>query len=211
MKYTIGYYDSEGYRFSTNVISSGAGTQENPYILEIDQTPRFSMENTEEFAILKRCKIGIMTLTSCSNITLIDSRIKTINLEECSNFNLKSIEVKMLFMSRCYGIEVENCRITKFTGPNCGANLIRDSKIKKISKDTDKNIIFENITGEEYGEGLKGFSQKYNVNKLVFYEVIDNAESAISREKQIKGGSREKKIELINSMNNQWLDLYYEL
>jgi len=58
---------------------------------------------------------------------------------------------------------------------------------------------------------LEGFTKRYNVNKLVFYEVAESIESAILREKQIKGGSRKDKIELINSMNNEWRDLYDEL
>ena len=51
---------------------------------------------------------------------------------------------------------------------------------------------------------VPGFTSRYNVCKLVFYEVADNPEAAIVQEKQIKGGSRQKKIELINSMNPQW-------
>jgi len=58
---------------------------------------------------------------------------------------------------------------------------------------------------------VAGFTSRYNVGKLVFYEVADNTVAAISREKQIKGGSRTKKIDLINSMNPQWQDLYESL
>ena len=54
---------------------------------------------------------------------------------------------------------------------------------------------------------IAGFTSRYNVDKLVFYEVADNPYAAISREKQIKGGSRQKKIDLINGMNPQWVDL----
>ncbi len=56
-----------------------------------------------------------------------------------------------------------------------------------------------------------GFSKKYNVVKLVYYEVADNAESAIIREKRIKGYSRRSKMELIDNMNHQWCDLSEEL
>ncbi|MFH1538473.1 MAG: GIY-YIG nuclease family protein [bacterium] len=56
----------------------------------------------------------------------------------------------------------------------------------------------------------EGFTKKYNVNKLVYYEVFGDVRAAISREKQIKGGSRQKKIELINSVNDEWKDLYEE-
>ena len=55
---------------------------------------------------------------------------------------------------------------------------------------------------------IKGFTEKYNIDKLVYYEVSQNVESAILREKQIKGGSRFKKIGLINNMNPTWDDLY---
>ncbi|MBL7069904.1 MAG: GIY-YIG nuclease family protein [Candidatus Omnitrophica bacterium] len=58
---------------------------------------------------------------------------------------------------------------------------------------------------------IDGFSKKYNVNKLVYYEVSDNIESAITREKQIKGGSREKKIKLIKIINPEFRDLYDEI
>lgn len=58
---------------------------------------------------------------------------------------------------------------------------------------------------------VKGFTRKYNVNKLVYYEVSKDIYNAIRREKQIKGGSREKKINLINDMNPDWQDLYQGL
>ena len=58
---------------------------------------------------------------------------------------------------------------------------------------------------------VEGFTRKYNVEKLVYYEVFDNIEDAISREKQIKGGSRKKKIALIKSRNSEFKDLYDEL
>ncbi len=50
---------------------------------------------------------------------------------------------------------------------------------------------------------VDGFTKKYNITKLVYYEVFEDIENAILREKQIKGGSRQKKIELINSMNKE--------
>jgi putative endonuclease len=52
------------------------------------------------------------------------------------------------------------------------------------------------------------FTAKYNVNKLVYYERFDRIEAAIAREKQIKGGSRKKKIALVELMNPHWNDLY---
>ena len=57
----------------------------------------------------------------------------------------------------------------------------------------------------------EGFTKKYNIVKLVYYEVLGDCFSAIQREKQIKAGSRKKKEELINSINKEWQDLYEEL
>jgi putative endonuclease len=55
---------------------------------------------------------------------------------------------------------------------------------------------------------VAGFTKKYNITKLVYFETCTDAITAITREKQIKGGSRRKKIDLINSMNSDWKDLY---
>lgn len=54
---------------------------------------------------------------------------------------------------------------------------------------------------------VKGFTRKYNITKLVYYEEYQYINDAIAREKQIKGGSRKKKINLINNMNPAWKDL----
>jgi putative endonuclease len=58
---------------------------------------------------------------------------------------------------------------------------------------------------------IKGFSDKYNLEYLVFYEVTNDIQVAILREKQIKGGSRKKKIELINNLNPEWQDLFEDI
>ena len=54
----------------------------------------------------------------------------------------------------------------------------------------------------------EGFSKKYNLSKLVYYEICPDIEQAILREKQIKGGSRQKKIDLIDKFNPDWKDLW---
>ncbi len=64
---------------------------------------------------------------------------------------------------------------------------------------------------EHKDKTFQGFTKRYNVGKLVFYEIADSIESAILREKQIKGGSRKDKIELVDSMNVEWRDLCNEL
>jgi len=53
---------------------------------------------------------------------------------------------------------------------------------------------------------VRGFTSRYNVEKLVYYEATDDIQAAILREKQIKGGSRQKKIDLIMSINPEWKD-----
>ena len=54
---------------------------------------------------------------------------------------------------------------------------------------------------------VEGFTKKYNVNKLVYFETYKSIKTAIKREKQIKGWLRIKKIELIESQNPEWEDL----
>ena len=54
---------------------------------------------------------------------------------------------------------------------------------------------------------IKGFTAKYNVNKLVYFDYTSDVKSAIVREKQIKGWTRQKKNELVQSINPEWKDL----
>lgn len=54
---------------------------------------------------------------------------------------------------------------------------------------------------------VEGFTQKYNVHKLIYFETTTEVKSAIAREKQIKGWTREKKNALVNSSNPDWHDL----
>lgn len=58
---------------------------------------------------------------------------------------------------------------------------------------------------------VSGFTEKYNINKLVWFESFEDVNEAIKREKQIKGGSRNKKIELIKSINPEFEDLYEKI
>jgi len=58
---------------------------------------------------------------------------------------------------------------------------------------------------------VDSFTKKYNIKKLVYYEIFSDIQDAIVREKQLKAGNRNKKIELINSMNDNWNDLYDSL
>ena len=58
---------------------------------------------------------------------------------------------------------------------------------------------------------LRGFSDKYNLNKLVYFEIFEDINEAIMREKQIKSGSREKKLQLIEKSNPLFDDLYQSI
>ena len=82
----------------------------------------------------------------------------------------------------------------------------------------NNTVLYTGITSDlkkrvyEHREKLvSGFTKKYNVSKLVYCEMYRDPENAILREKQIKAGSRQKKIDLINIMNRKWLDLYEEI
>lgn len=82
---------------------------------------------------------------------------------------------------------------------------------------TNKNnsVLYTGVTSNlanrlyEHRNGLyqKSFTSRYNVTKLVYYEGFINIEEAIAREKQIKAGSRQKKLNLINGFNPNWQDL----
>ena len=63
---------------------------------------------------------------------------------------------------------------------------------------------------EHKNKMVEGFTKKYNITKLVYYEDTNDVEEAIAREKQIKGWLRRKKIALIESMNPEWKDLSEE-
>lgn len=69
------------------------------------------------------------------------------------------------------------------------------------------NDLFRRVEQHRSGKGAK-FTSRYNLTKLVYYEVFEYVENAIQREKQIKGGSRQKNINLINGMNPDWNDLF---
>ncbi len=83
----------------------------------------------------------------------------------------------------------------------------------------DRNtVLYTGVTNNlkrrsfEHREGLaEGFTKRYRVHKLVYYEIAENPYAAISREKQIKGGSRADKVKLIDEFNPDWRDLYDDI
>jgi len=83
-----------------------------------------------------------------------------------------------------------------------------------ILTNTHHNVLYTGVTNdlerrchEHNQKKIKGFTRKYNVDKLIYFERFDSVDSAIAREKQIKGFSREKKLALINKVNKEWKEL----
>ena len=64
---------------------------------------------------------------------------------------------------------------------------------------------------EHHSKIIKGFTSKYNLDKLVYYEHYNDVNESIVREKQLKGWKRDKKIELIDNINSDWKDLSEEV
>ena len=72
------------------------------------------------------------------------------------------------------------------------------------------NDLIRRVWQHRQGKG-NGFTARYQCTRLVLYEIFQDPHNAICREKQIKAGSRRRKIELIERMNPEWRDLYTEL
>lgn len=87
-----------------------------------------------------------------------------------------------------------------------------------IMTNKSKNVLYTGVTSDlvrrvyEHVKGIGStFTSRYNLTRLVYYEVSDDIQSAIAREKQIKAGSRTKKLGLINEFNPEWRDLSGEI
>ena len=70
------------------------------------------------------------------------------------------------------------------------------------------NDLIRRVFEHKSGIDPKSFTSKYNITKLVYFESFHTIQEAITREKQIKGGSRKKKEDLIKSLNPEWKDLF---
>lgn len=86
-----------------------------------------------------------------------------------------------------------------------------------ILTNINNSVIYTGVTNdlqrrmyEHKNKTVSGFSSKYNLYKLVYFEEFTDIRDAIFREKQIKAGSRKKKFDLIESMNPEWKDLCVE-
>lgn len=84
---------------------------------------------------------------------------------------------------------------------------INTNKIHNVFYTGATNNLLNRNNQHKSQDNKISFTAKYNITKLVYYEIFNNIYDAISREKQIKGGSRKKKIALINKLNPMWKDL----
>jgi putative endonuclease len=87
-----------------------------------------------------------------------------------------------------------------------------------ILTNDNNSVLYTGVTNdlvrriyEHKEKGIDAFTRRYNLQKLVYFEVFEDIETAILREKQIKAGSRKKKEELIDSINPTWKDIYSEI
>jgi len=83
-----------------------------------------------------------------------------------------------------------------------------------VTKSTN-NVLYIGVTSdlvkriyEHKNSFIDGFTKKYSCKKLVYYEIFDNIQEAIKREKFLKGKKRDYKLALINQFNPHWIDLY---
>lgn len=88
-----------------------------------------------------------------------------------------------------------------------------------ITTNKSNHVLYTGVTGDiksrienhKKKKYPKAFTARYNAYKLVWFEEFSNIKDAYNREKQLKAGSRRKKIQLIEKMNPEWKDLYDEL
>ena len=91
------------------------------------------------------------------------------------------------------------------------AEISVESNVRKLNGEQNPVLVERALRRRCYEHRKKmtrGFTQKYNVDKLIYFEKFDFVDLAISREKQIKGYSRAKKISLIDQFNKEWEGLY---
>jgi putative endonuclease len=95
---------------------------------------------------------------------------------------------------------------------------LRDTDYYVYIMSSRSTVLYIGMTNEllkrvrEHKEKLvKGFTKRYSIDRLVYYEVAECLEAAADQEHQLKGWTRARKIELIESANPEWRDLYFEL
>ena len=92
-----------------------------------------------------------------------------------------------------------------------GAVYIMTNYLNKVLYTGVTSNLKKRIYDHKTNNYKRSFTSRYNVHKLVYYEGFHFIEEAIAREKQIKSGSRKKKLDLINAINPEWKDLFEDL
>jgi len=95
--------------------------------------------------------------------------------------------------------------------PKKGYTYITTNKNHTVLYTGATSNLKDRITQHRSKKHQHSFTAHYNVDKLVWYQKFDWMGDALAREKQIKAGSRKKKLDLINAMNPDWRDLYDDL
>ena len=121
-----------------------------------------------------------------------------------------------LFIDRCGRIRFPDfgCAGRRRESQACG----KDSQCDKPWTNTNNTTLYIGVTNniirrvyEHRNKLVKGFTSKYNLTKLVYYEMFDDIINAITREKYLKGKKRDFKLSLINNFNPEWKDLYEDI
>jgi putative endonuclease len=118
-------------------------------------------------------------------------------------------------------VPTESERSLAMTGPEVCFSIASKSYPMKggfvyIITNAHHTVLYVGVTSNLFNRTIqhrdkifpKSFSARYNLSKLVYYEIFDSIVDAIAREKQLKGGSRKKKESLINKFNPEWKDLF---
>jgi putative endonuclease len=91
----------------------------------------------------------------------------------------------------------------------CAVYILANKSNSVLYTGVTSNLMNRMFEHKSYSN-LSSFVSRYKVNKLVYYEEFDDVSEAILREKQIKAGSRKKKIKLVDSINSDWKDLCFD-
>lgn len=124
---------------------------------------------------------------------------------------LANITSRTAFISSYLSLRVERSNLYNYL-------VVKKQFYVYILTNFTNNVLYTGITNnlirriyEHKSEFVSSFASKYKANKLVYFEIYENSYDAIAREKQIKAGSRKKKLELIELNNKEWKDLYDEI
>jgi putative endonuclease len=117
----------------------------------------------------------------------------------------------------CHAERKRSISIAEVERPSPWCRMTRDKQYYVYIMTNKSRTLYTGVTRnlirrvyEHKNKLVDGFTKKYNITRLVYYESTSEVRSAIAREKQIKGWLRKKKIALIESMNPEWRDLSEE-